>query len=131
MDWAVPDNADPIKKMTIAIWKTVLRPYWSPSLPYKGVDTVLVNRYAVTTHDSELNPPRSPTMVGSAVDTIVWSRLANTIANISPVKINQIGRAGRDTAGRSSTVATLIVGASNLWPDHSSERAEVERTDVA
>ena len=29
--------------------KNDLRPYWSPSLPHNGVETVDDNRYAVTT----------------------------------------------------------------------------------
>ena len=35
--------------MTIAAWKKNFRPYWSPSFPHSGVETVEDNRYAVTT----------------------------------------------------------------------------------
>ncbi len=44
MSWSIecasPDNAEPIRKMTIAIMSQRLRPYMSPSLPYSGVVTV-------------------------------------------------------------------------------------------
>ena len=39
-----PASADPARKMTIAAWKNVFRPYWSPSLPHRGVDTVDASR---------------------------------------------------------------------------------------
>jgi hypothetical protein len=39
-----PDRMDPIRKMTIAAWKKIFRPYWSPSLPHSGVDTVVASR---------------------------------------------------------------------------------------
>ena len=38
--WLKPDSADPMTKMTIDAWKKIFRPYWSPSLPHNGVDTV-------------------------------------------------------------------------------------------
>jgi len=47
--------------------------------------TVVVNRYAVTTHDRFCTSPSSPTIVGSAVDTIVWSSAASSIPAISPL----------------------------------------------
>jgi len=31
--WLIPQSAEPIRKMTIAAWRTILRPYWSPSFP--------------------------------------------------------------------------------------------------
>ncbi len=40
MEWARPDSAEPIRKITIAIISSRLRPYRSPSLPYSGVVTV-------------------------------------------------------------------------------------------
>ena len=67
----------------MAPWNSLLRPYWSPSLPHSGVATVLARMYAVTTQDSRDSPPRSPTIVGSAVDTMVWSSAASRIASIS------------------------------------------------
>ena len=44
MVWLNPDSADPITKITIAAWKKVLRPYWSPNFPHSGVDTVEESR---------------------------------------------------------------------------------------
>ena len=41
----------------------------------------------MTTHESWSRPPRSPTIVGSAVDTIVWSSDASSIASRSPEKV--------------------------------------------
>ncbi len=40
MSWASPHSADPIRKRTMAYWKSLLRPYWSPSLPHSGVAAV-------------------------------------------------------------------------------------------
>lgn len=37
---ARPHRADPIRKSTMADWKSFLRPYWSPSLPHSGVAAV-------------------------------------------------------------------------------------------
>ncbi len=44
MLWLSPESIEPHKKMTIAAWKKNLRPYWSPSLPQSGVETVAVSR---------------------------------------------------------------------------------------
>ena len=44
MVWLKPDSAEPITKMMIAAWKKVFRPYWSPSFPHSGVDTVEASR---------------------------------------------------------------------------------------
>jgi hypothetical protein len=68
---ANPDNAEPIRKMTIAAWKNAFRPYMSPSFPHSGVETVEASRYAVTTQDRCDSPCRSPAIVGNAVATIV------------------------------------------------------------
>ena len=71
IDWLRPDRIEPIRKITIAAWKKIFRPYWSPSLPHSGVDTVVASRYAVMTQAMCEPPLRSPTMVGSAVETMV------------------------------------------------------------
>ncbi len=39
-----PDNAEPMRKITMATWKTFLRPWRSEILPYNGVDSVVVRR---------------------------------------------------------------------------------------
>src|SRR3974390_465389 len=63
--WLKPDSADPMTKMTMAVWKKTLRPYWSPSFPHSGVDTVEARRYEVTTHARCEPPCRSPTIVAA------------------------------------------------------------------
>ena len=55
----------------IDAWKKLLRPYWSPSLPQSGVETVAASRYATTTQARCEASCRSATIVGSAVETIV------------------------------------------------------------
>ena len=40
IDVLSPDSTDPARKMTMAAWKKILRPYRSPSLPHSGVDAV-------------------------------------------------------------------------------------------
>ena len=50
-----------------------------------NVELVEASRYAVTTQERWFNPPRSPTMVGSAVATIVWSSAASIIPSINPL----------------------------------------------
>jgi hypothetical protein len=79
-----PASADATRKTTIAMRYMGFRPYRSEILPHNGVDAVEVTRYAVTTQDRWLRPPSSPTMVGSAVDTIVWSSAARRRPSISP-----------------------------------------------
>ncbi len=66
-------------KMMTLVWKTRLRPNWSPSLPATADVIVWASRYDVTTHETWLPPPRSPTIVGRAVDTIVLSSAASRI----------------------------------------------------
>ena len=39
-----PASAEPIRKITIAAEKNRLRPYWSPSFPQSGVETVEASR---------------------------------------------------------------------------------------
>jgi hypothetical protein len=71
IDRLSPASIEPARKITIAARNTGLRPYMSPSLPYSGVEAVDASRYEVTTHERCSRPPRSRTIVGSAVDTIV------------------------------------------------------------
>ncbi len=44
MFWLRPESAEPIRKTTMANWNRPLRPNWSDSLPYSGVEMVEVNR---------------------------------------------------------------------------------------
>ena len=75
--------------MTIAVCSTSLRPYWSPSFPYTGPATVEESRYAVTTQERSETPPRSPTIVGNAVETIVWSSEASSRTSRSAPKMRR------------------------------------------
>ena len=92
IDWLSPDRTDPARKITIAAWKKIFRPYWSPSLPHSGVETVAASRYAVMTQAMCEPPFRSPTIVGSAVETMVWSSAASSIPSISAPMMSRTGR---------------------------------------
>ena len=107
MDVLRPDRTEPTRKMTIAAWKKIFRPYWSPSLPHSGVDTVVASRYAVMTQAMWEPPLRSPTIVGSAVDTIVWSSAASSMPSMSAPMMSRMRR--RLSPGR----APLPMSASN------------------
>src|ERR1700722_217687 len=87
-----PQSALAIRNSTMASWNSRLRPYRSPALPQIGVEAVLASRYAVMTHDSRLLWWKSPTIVGRAVDTMVWSSEARNIPIISPDMITRICR---------------------------------------
>jgi hypothetical protein len=87
-----PASTDPTRKITIAAWKKIFRPYRSPSFPQSGVETVEASRYAVTIQESLDRLCRSPAMVGSAVATIVWSRAASSIPSSSPVMTTRTWR---------------------------------------
>src|SRR6478735_7243379 len=73
-------------------WKLSLRPNRSPNLPASTVAIVSVSRYDVTTQDTCAPPPRSPTMVGRAVETMVWSRAASSIPSMIVPKTRLIWR---------------------------------------
>ena len=51
--------------------KVILRPNRSPNMPIRTVMIVSASRYAVITQDRWVPPPRSLTMVGRAVETMV------------------------------------------------------------
>jgi hypothetical protein len=44
MSRAMPHSAEPTRKITIAVWNSRLRPYWSPSFPHSGVAAVTASR---------------------------------------------------------------------------------------
>src|SRR3712207_8878639 len=52
-------------------------------------------------------PPRSPTMVGIAVETMVWSRLETSIPAISAEKMRLIRRRVRTNSGASSVAVRV------------------------
>ena len=76
----------------MADWNMILRPCRSESLPQTGVETVEASRVADTTHASCSCPPSSPTIVGSAVATIVWDSAATSMPSISPTSTVRICR---------------------------------------
>ena len=83
----MPHSAEPIRKITMDVMKTALRPYRSPSLPQIGVETVVPSTYAVTTQVKWLRPPNSPTIRGNAVLTIMLSSIASIIAIMRPARM--------------------------------------------
>ena len=93
-----------MRKTTIAAWNGVLRPYRSLIRPHSGIVTVAPSRYAVTTQESWSIPPSSPTIVGSAVETIVWSSEASSIASSRPANVSRT-RAGLRAPGSWSEYA--------------------------
>src|SRR6185503_9835701 len=103
---ASPHSAEPARNSTSAPCRTILRPNRSPSFPYSGVTAVTASRYAVTTHDRCSSPPSSLTIVGSAVDTIVWSSDASSITSISPLTTRSTDRR---SAGRSAIGSTTVL----------------------
>src|SRR3954462_4752787 len=77
--------------------------------------SVVASRYAVVIHAMCETPPRSPTMVGIAVETIVWSRAAMSMPASRAPKITLIRRRVR-TIGVAPGSADSVVGASNCTP---------------
>src|SRR6478736_3627386 len=57
-----------------------------------GITIVVARMYAVVIHTWCETPPSSPTMVGMAVDTIVWSRLDSSIPAMRAEKMIQMRR---------------------------------------
>jgi hypothetical protein len=88
----------------MAACNTILRPNRSPNLPYSGTTMVDVSRYAVTTHDRLLRPPSSPTIVGSAVDTMVWSSAASSITSSSAGNSRRMGGCSGPVASSAGVV---------------------------
>ena len=93
----------------MAAWKKIFRPYRSPSFPHSGVETVEANRYAVTTQVRWEAPCRSPTMVGSAVDTTVWSRAARNMPSIRAPMMMWTWRFGR-LSGPAVVISSVTTG---------------------
>src|SRR3954451_9123704 len=60
-------------------------------------------------------PPSSPTIVGNAVATIVWSSAASSRTSISPEKMTPT-RALSELAGASAVVAAADIGAAETTP---------------
>ena len=107
---AAPHSADATTNIPAATWKTLLRPNRSPNLPARTVAIVSASRYDDTTQDRWPAPPRSPTMVGSAVDTIVWSSAASSMPS-SRVPNTRLIRRRSSTVGSVSAAATWVATA--------------------
>ena len=108
---AMPQKIEATTKIATQTWKIILRPNRSPSLPASAVAIVSASRYAVTTQDRWVAPPRSPTMVGNAVPTIVWSSAASSMPNAMTSKI-ALRRPGLNEGGpvaATSAVATVML----------------------
>src|SRR6516162_3928414 len=123
MSWSIecarPDRAEPARNITIAIISQRLRPNWSPSLPYSGVVTVEASTYEVTTQDRCVTPPRSPTILGSAVETTSWSSMASMIASSSPGRMMSTSRRTPELSAPPRGAAAAFASAmprSLLWP---------------
>jgi hypothetical protein len=97
---ARPQKNEPTMKTRTLTWKTRLRPNRSPNFPARIVEIVSASMYAVTTQLMCPAPPRSPTIVGSGVDTIVWSSADRSIPSTIVPKMTFI--CVRDSAAGAS-----------------------------
>jgi|SRR6478609_7801806 hypothetical protein len=84
-----PHNALPTRNSVIAARHRRLRPKASPSMPYAGIATAIARVYAIITQDMCPNPPSSPTTVGSAVATMIWSSAASRVTSSRQMKIHR------------------------------------------
>ena len=106
---ARPHIAEATTNTAAETWKSSLRPNWSPNLPASTVAMVSASRYDDTTQDRCSAPPRSPTMVGRAVETMVWSSAASSIPTRIVTNTRFIRRrsSGSASTGRSSRTAAI------------------------
>jgi len=81
---ATPHNAEAVVKRRIAASRNGLRPKMSPSRPNIGIVIIDASMYDVATHAYRPKPLSWPTICGSAVLTIVWSRATSIAANATP-----------------------------------------------
>ena len=103
---ARPHSSEPMTKISALSWKMRLRPNRSPNLPTIAAAIVSASRYAVTTQDRCPAPPRSPTIVGSAVATMVWSSAASRRPSRIVPKMTLICR--RESSGGRVAVSTAM-----------------------
>ena len=106
-------------------WKMSLRPNRSPNLPASTVAIVSASRYDDTTQVRWSAPPRSPTIVGSAVDTIVWSSAASSIPSSTVTKTRFIRRRSMATSGIGAGAASIATR--QVWPYQGSESTGLRR----
>ena len=91
MSSARPQKNDPMMKIATLIWKTRLRPNRSPNLPASTRGDGLGQDVGRAPPSScAPDPPRSPTIVGSAVDTMVWSSAESSIPSTIVAKMTFI-----------------------------------------
>src|SRR3954449_5214944 len=103
-----------------------------PSSPCTGVTTVTARRYAVTTQERCWSPPSSPTIVGSAVETIVWSSDASSMTSMSPLTTRRIERRSAGRSGSSSAVAAATeLMILHTYPWRFAGNAQGRATDLA
>src|SRR5262245_9100490 len=105
---ASPATAEAPTKTIALTWNTSRRPNRSPNLPASTVETASARMYAVTTQAMWPAPPRSATIVGNAVETMVWSSAASSM----PSRIVTNTRFVRDllsASGRSSAGAVTVL----------------------
>ena len=79
---------EPAMNMEMPNRNRPLRPIMSPSLPTMGRAMVCASRKPVITHDMCSTPPSSPTMVGRAVEKIIWPSELMSIDRISAARIS-------------------------------------------
>ena len=72
MSWDMPANADPSRNTPIPTMNISFRPYMSDIRPTTGTRDVDITRYAATTQDIWLIPPRSVTIL-AATRSRQWS----------------------------------------------------------
>src|SRR3954469_25612321 len=106
---ASPHTAEPATNTTALSWNMNLRPNRSPNLPASTVPTVSASRYPVTTQDMCPAPPRSATIVGRAVATIVWSSAASSMPSTIALKMTFICRRLRAAGARTPPVLTAVL----------------------
>ena len=91
---------------------------------------VEASRYAVTTHERCWSPPRSPTIVGSAVATIVWSSDASRMTSISAPKIRRTRGAGCAGALTVSGTSRSAPAVQRFRSARLSTMTKIEKTDA-
>ena len=84
MFWDTPASADPSRNTPIPTMNSSFRPYMSDIRPTTGTRDVDITRYAATTQDIWLSPPRSVTILGRAVATMVMSSAARKRLSMVP-----------------------------------------------
>ena len=106
---AKPQAAEAMTNVPAETWKTSLRPKRSPNLPASTVAIVSASRYDDTTHEMCPAPPRSPTIVGSAVDTMVWSSAESNMPSSTVRNTRFIRRRSRPESGAGAAATSVAM----------------------